>query len=68
MQGKKKSAGARFLIFLERESTFSLDFRSIGPSDFFRVRNKVVLRGEGNAWAPVLRIFDKIREVGVYPT
>ena len=66
MQGKNKSAGARFFIFFrERESTFSLDFRSIGPSDFFGARRKVVLCGEGNAWEPVLRSFDKIRKVGV---
>ena len=38
-------AEARFLIFLERESTFSLDFRLIRPSDFFGPRSKVVLRG-----------------------
>ena len=54
-----------FYFFRERESTFSLDFRSIGPSDFFEARKKVVLRGEGNAWAPVLRSFDKLCEVGV---
>ena len=49
----------------ERESTFSLGFRSIGPSYFFGARRKVVLRNEGNAWASVLRSFDKLREVGV---
>ena len=48
-----------------RESTFSLDFRAIRPSKFFGARSKVVLRGEGNAWAPVLRSFDKLCEVGV---
>ena len=25
----------------------------------------MVLRGEGNAWTPVLRSFDKLHEVGV---
>ena len=66
MQGKNKSAGARFFIFFrERESTFSLDFRSIGPSDFFGARRKVVLHGEGNVWALVLRSFNKLHEVGV---
>ena len=67
MQDEKCDAKARFLIFLEREreSTFSLGFRSIGPSVFDRARRKVVLRGEGNAWAPVSWSFDKLREVGV---
>ena len=53
------------MISRERKCTFSLDFRSIGPSDFFVARKKVVLKDEGNAWAPILRSFDKIREVGV---
>ena len=55
-----------FLFFIEREREHFLSrFRSIGPSDFFGARRKVVLRGEGNAWAQVLRSFDKLREVGV---
>ena len=33
-------------------------------SEFFKARRKVVLRGEGNAWAPVSWSFDKLREVG----
>ena len=53
------------MISRERKCTFSLDFRSIGPSEFVGTRRKVVLRDEGNAWAPVLRSFNKIREVGV---
>ena len=56
----------RVLIFLERESTFSLDFRSIGPLVFDGERRKVVLRGQGNAWAPVSWSFDKLHEVGVF--
>ena len=44
---------------------FSLRSRAIGPSDSFEVRRKVILRGEGNAWAPVSWSFDKLREVGV---
>ena len=52
------------MISRERKCTFSLDFRSIGPSDLFGARRKVVLRDEGNAWALVLRSFDKLREVG----
>ena len=69
MQDEKCDVEARFLIFLERgrerESTFSLGFRSIGPSIFDGARRKVVLRDEGNAWAPVLGTFNKLREVGV---
>ena len=44
---------------------FSLRSRAIGQSNFDGARRKVVLRGEGNAWAPVLRSFDKLREVWV---
>ena len=46
-------------------SDFSLKSRAIGPSEFFGPRRKVVLRIEDYTWAPVLRSFDKIREVGV---
>ena len=55
----------RVLIFRERVCNFSLRSRTIGPSDFFGPRRKVVLRGEDYAWAPVLGSFDKLREVGV---
>ena len=53
------------LIFRERGSDFSLRSRAIGPSDFFEPRRKVALRDEDYAWAPILRSFDKLREVGV---
>ena len=53
------------MIFSERVCNFSLRSRSIGPSDFFGTRKKVALRGEDYTWAPVLRSFDKLREVGV---
>ena len=46
-------------------SDFSLGFLEIGPSDFVEPRRKVILRGEGNAWVPVLRSFNKLRDVGV---
>ena len=39
----------------------------IQPSDFFGQRRKIVLRGEGNAWAPISGVFDKLHEVGVSP-
>ena len=53
------------LIFRERGSDFSLRFQAIGPSDFAGTRSKAVLRSEGFAWVPVLRSFNKLREVGV---
>ena len=42
----------------ERESYFSLDFPSFGSSVRFGPRSKVVLRGKGYAWAPILWTFD----------
>ena len=50
-----------------RESNFSLHLRAIRPSEFFRTRRKVILRGEAYSWAPVLGSFVKLREVGVSP-
>ena len=35
------------------------------PSDRFGPRSKVVLHIEDYTWAPVLGVFDKLREVGV---
>ena len=51
--------------FRERISNFSLDFWEIRPSEVFGARRKAALRGEAYAWAPVLGVFDKLREVGV---
>ena len=36
-------------LFLERESSFSLESWEIRPSDFFETRREVVLLGEDNA-------------------
>ena len=44
---------------------FSLKSRAIGPSEFIGTRRKVALRSEAYVWIPVLRSFDKLREVGV---
>ena len=44
---------------------FSLGFWVIRPSKFFGARRKVTLRCEAYEWAPVLRSFDKLCEVGV---
>ena len=40
-------------------------FSGFGPSDFDEARRKATLRDEDNVWTPVLRSFDKLREVGV---
>ena len=46
-------------------SSFSLDFREIRLLEFIKTRSKAALRIEAYAWAPGLRSFDKIHEVGV---
>ena len=56
-----------FFIFSERECDISLRFWAIRPSEFFGARRKDVLRGEGNAWAQVLGVFDNFCEIGVSP-
>ena len=42
----------------ERKSNFSLDFPAFGPSVYVEQRSKVVLRGKGYVWAPILWSFD----------
>ena len=54
--------------YRERKSNFSLDFPVFGPSDFIGPRSKVVLRGKGYAWAPVLGSFDNFGRYGFSPT
>ena len=39
----------------------------IRPSEFFGTRRKVALRDKAYTWAPILGVFDKLREVGVSP-
>ena len=51
-------------VFRERVSHLSLDFREIRPSKFVGTRRKVALPIETYMWAPVLGVFDKLREVG----
>ena len=50
--------------FRERERDFSLDYREIRPLEFVGTRSKAALRIEAYTCAPVLRSFDKLREVG----
>ena len=49
----------------ERRTFFSLGFQAIQPSEFVGTRRKDALCGEGFAWVPDLRSFEKLREVGV---
>ena len=63
--GKKSCRELGFYVFRERECHFSLRSRAIEPSDFDGAKRKAVLRGEDNAWTPVLGVFDKLHEVGV---
>ena len=48
-----------------RVSSFSLNLWEIRPSKSVGTRRKVALRDETYAWAPDLRSFNKLREVGV---
>ena len=50
-------------VLRERRTSFSLKYRAIRPSAIFGTRRKDALRGEGFAWVPDLRSFDKLREV-----
>ena len=61
----KRDRSLGFYSFSERVCDFSLGFWEIGLSDSFGARRKVALRSEAYAWAPVLRSFDKLLEVGV---
>ena len=64
--GGENRCGSRFfLCFSERVSSFSLGLWAIRLSEFFGIRRKVALRGEAYAWAPILKSFDKLLEVGV---
>ena len=63
-RGKIGCSGYRVFEFRERRCAFSLDLRVIRPSEFVGTRRKVALCGEAYAWAPILRVFDKLHEVG----
>ena len=53
LQNTKKTGSEWLVQFLERESSFSLDFPPFGLSVHFRPRSKVVLCGEGYTWTPI---------------
>ena len=63
--GERNYSRLEILFLREKVSGFSLGLQAIRPSEFFRTRRKVALRGETYAWAPVLKSFDKLREIGV---
>ena len=64
LEEKRTYSGYGNGVSSERERGFSLNFRQIRSSEFVGTRSKVTLRIEAYAWAPVLRSFDKLREVG----
>ena len=64
-EGKENIQYLSNLIFRERTSDFSLEYRVIRPLDSFTTRRRVVLLGEDNAWTKVLGSFFKLLEVGV---
>ena len=62
-RGDGRCSSHFFFKVLERERDFALKYQEIRPSKSFGPRRKAILRGEDNAWAPVLWSFDKLREV-----
>ena len=50
-------------FFRVRERDFSLGFWAIRPSEFVGTRSKVALHDENFEWAPILKSFNKLREV-----
>ena len=63
----RESSSSGVFVFFFRERDFSLEYRQIRTSEFVRARRKAALRGEVYAWTLVLRVFDKLLEVGVSP-
>ena len=64
-RGKKREK-EKERAFRERNSTFSLDFPTISPSNLGETRGKVDPHCKSYVWVPVLWSFDKFREVGVF--
>ena len=62
-EGTYSELKMEFLV-RERERDFSLNFRQIRPSEFVGTRSKAALCIEAYVWAPILRSFGKLREVG----
>ena len=51
-KGCSSFAEMEMVVFRERVSDFSLEYREIRPSAVFGARRKNVLRGTGYAWTP----------------
>ena len=58
---------AKMVGFSERMSTIYLESWEIRPSAVVGTRREAALCGEGFAWVPDLRSFDKLHEVRVSP-
>ena len=54
--------------FRERKCDLSLDFSTFGPSVLVGARSKVVLRGKGYVWAPILWSSENSKRYGCFPT
>ena len=67
MKWGRKGCSSRFVWFLERRTTFSLESWKIRPLAVFGTRGRTTLRGEGFAWVLDLGSFFKLLEVGVSP-
>ena len=65
--GEKQTIGERKeWDFRERNSTLSLEFPAIRPSDPGKPKDKVAPHGKGNAWVLVFLEFQQLQEVGVF--
>ena len=51
-RGCSSFAEMKMVVFRDRVSDFSLEYREIRPSAVFGARRKNVLRGTGYAWTP----------------
>ena len=51
-KGCSSFAETEMVVFRERVSDFSLEYREIRPSAVFGARRKNLLRGTGYAWTP----------------
>ena len=60
-ESKRKREG-KCGIFIERNSTFSLEFPAIGPASLDEARSKVAPHGKDNTWVPVSGSFDKLQK------
>ena len=55
-------------VFRERSSSLSLEFSTIESSAFVGARDNVDPYSESYVWVPESESFDKLQEVGDFPT